>query len=267
MSGSPRITLLSDFGQRDGYVGAMKGVLTTRCAAAHLIDLTHEIAPGDVAGGAWALGQAARWFPAGTVHLAVVDPGVGTSRRALACRLDHQFFVAPDNGLLMHLLARAHEVRVHEIVRDELWNSPVSDVFHGRDVFAPVAAWLAGGGELGAVGPRIDPAMLAGPAPEAPVTDAAGRHGRIVHEDRFGNLISNLPLEPGEAMGWRVEIDGREIPFARTYADVPAGALLALVGSEGCVELACNGQSAAALLGAGVGHVLVLRPVAGADPA
>ena len=137
------VTLLSDFGTRDGYVGALKGSLLRRAPGARLIDVSHDIAPGAIASGAFVLAQAAPHFPSGTVHLAVVDPGVGSERRAIACEIGGHHYVAPDNGLLTLVLDLGGTVRAHLISRSELWNSEVSPVFHGRDIFAPVAAHLA----------------------------------------------------------------------------------------------------------------------------
>ena len=253
------VTLLSDFGTRDGYVGALKGSLLQRAPGARLIDLSHDIAPGAIASGAFVLAQAAPHFPSGTVHLAVVDPGVGSLRRAIACEIGGHHYVAPDNGLLTLVLDLGGTVRAHLISRSELWNSEVSPVFHGRDIFAPVAGHLAGGGRLAEVGPSIDPLTLVRlPEPEVRSLDAA-LVGEVVHVDRFGNLITNLRRQADERADMLVEAAGRTLQLRRAYVDVPQGELLALVGSSGRVEIACNGASAAKVLGAEVGAVVVLR--------
>ncbi|MEE9282436.1 MAG: SAM-dependent chlorinase/fluorinase [Myxococcota bacterium] len=254
------VTLLSDFGTRDGYVAALKGSLLRRAPDARLIDVTHEIAPGEIASGAFVLAQAAPHFPPGTVHLAVVDPGVGSDRRAIACEIDGQRFVAPDNGLLSRVLDGAQAIRAHEITKSELWNEPVSPVFHGRDIFAPVAGHLAAGGELEDVGGTIEPSSLVR-LPESEVRREDGAAvGQVVHVDRFGNLITNLKVDADGVEGVRVETAGRTVALRHTYADVPEGEIVALVGSSGRLEIACNGDSAARVLGASSGSVVVLRP-------
>ncbi len=262
---APVITLLSDFGTRDGYVGAMKGVLLSRCPAARLIDLSHEIEPGEIASGAWVLAQAAPHFPEGSVHLAVVDPGVGSERRALACEIDGRLYVAPDNGLLSGVLGKGRALRAHALTRSGTWSEPVSAVFHGRDVFAPVAAHLAGGGVLEDVGEPLDPDSLVRSASPGPRREHGALVGRVIHVDRFGNLITDLCLPEEDAGGFCVEIAGEaDLPVARCYSDVAEGELLALVGSEGYLEVACNRDSAARRMRARVGHVVVLRPRRGA---
>ena len=167
--------------------------------------------------------------------------------------------MAPDNGLLTLVLDLGGTVRAHLISRSELWNSEVSPVFHGRDIFAPVAGHHAGGGRLAEVGPSIDPLTLVRlPEPEVRSLDAA-LVGEVVHVDRFGNLITNLRRQAGERADMLVEAAGRTLQLRRAYVDVPQGELLALVGSSGRVEIACNGASAAQVLGAEVGSVVVLR--------
>jgi S-adenosylmethionine hydrolase len=254
------VALLSDFGTRDGYVGAMKGVLLSRCAGARIVDVTHEIPPGDVTAGAFALAQAAEWFPPGSVFLCVVDPGVGSQRRAIACAIGPRLYVAPDNGLLSRLLERGDAVSAHGLTRPELWLPSVSEVFHGRDLFAPVAAHLASGGALADVGPALSPASLVrAPWPE-PRLGADGGEGCVVYVDHFGNLISNLPVGAGaqEARGVAVVAD-REVPLRRTYADVAAGEPVALRGSSGLLEIALNLGNAAEALGARRGDVVTWR--------
>lgn len=257
------ITLLSDFGSRDGYVATLKASLLRRAPNARLIDVTHEIAPGAIRSACFVLAQVAPWFAQGTVHLAVVDPGVGTSRRALACEIDGQSYVAPDNGLLSRVLDRARHVVAHELTRVELWNEEPSAVFHGRDIFAPVAGHLAAGGRLDAVGDELDPSSLVRLVEPEVQRTADAAVGEIVHVDRFGNLITNLPATPPPSPADRVDAAGRTIAVGRTYSDVPRGELVALAGSSGWLEIACNGGSAASVLGADVGSVVVLRLLGG----
>jgi S-adenosylmethionine hydrolase len=254
----PTITLLTDFGLRDGYVAAVKGVLLSRCPEARLVDVSHEIRPGAIATAAFVLGQAAPYFPAGTVHLAVVDPGVGSARRAIACEVGDQRFVAPDNGLLSRVLD-AGPLRVHELREPELWRDEVSAVFHGRDLFGPVAAHLAAGGALERVGPPVDAATLVRLAWPEPTARDRELVARIVHVDRFGNLVTSLRLEGEASPACVVELAGRTIPVRRTYADVASGELLALRGSSGLLEVAANCASAAELLGVGPGDVVTWR--------
>uniref|UniRef100_A0A832MKH4 SAM-dependent chlorinase/fluorinase n=1 Tax=Eiseniibacteriota bacterium TaxID=2212470 RepID=A0A832MKH4_UNCEI len=259
------VTFLSDFGLEDWFVGVVHGVILTRCAEARVVDLTHAIAPGDVAHGAFVLEAAAPDFPPGTVHLAVVDPGVGTRRLPLAVRARGQWFVGPDNGLLeWALLDPGAEARALADARH--FRAPVSRTFHGRDVFAPVAAALAGGARFEELGPVVRaPVRLERPRPSL-------REGRLVGTvlfvDRFGNAITNLTGEdiaaafPGAGDdALEVEIFGRTVRgVSRAYGDSPVGTLVAILGSSGRLELAeVNGHAASRW---GIGprdHVVVRR--------
>ncbi|MBW3534055.1 MAG: SAM-dependent chlorinase/fluorinase [Gemmatimonadetes bacterium] len=242
---SPRVTLLTDFATRDGYVGAMKGVLATLAPDALLDDVGHDVPAGDVWSAAWALGRYWSRYPEGSVHLVVVDPGVGTGRRALAAEADGRLLVAPDNGVLTRVLSRASSWRCVE-ASDERWVAPRrSSTFHGRDVFAPAAGRLAAGLPLDELGPVVaDPVTL-----EEPEPSRAGGEGRgeVVYVDTFGNLVTNLPG------GWLDGVDGVEVgdrwvPPGVTYGAAPAGGLLALVNSDGLIEVALRDGSAAELL-------------------
>jgi hypothetical protein len=235
------ITLLTDFGTADGYVAEMKGALLRRAPAAVLVDVAHDLAPGDVVAAAYVLGRAWRAFPEGTVHLAVVDPGVGTPRRALAGKAGGQCFVAPDNGLLTPAL----EGRASDLVALEV-PAGASSTFHGRDVFAPAAARLAAGEPLAALGPPVvDPVFL----PPALLERRGGDLlGAVVHVDRFGTLITNLPgarLAPGAL----VRLGAYDLELRKTFADVAPGDPVAYVGSGGTVEIAVRGARADAALG------------------
>ncbi|HUJ57344.1 MAG TPA: SAM-dependent chlorinase/fluorinase [Kofleriaceae bacterium] len=239
------ITLTTDFGTRDGYVGAMKGVLARRAPGVQLVDLAHDVPRHDIAHGAWVLATAALEFPRGTIHLAVVDPGVGTARRGVIARASGQFFVGPDNGLFGYLdIERAWAIAA---------SRESSPTFHGRDVFAPAAASLARGHDpdTWALG---QPVALVGQLPWG--TRPAGE-GRVIHVDHYGNLITDLP---GEEAGEAVAIAGRRLPLARTYEDVAAGELLAYVGSMGTVEVAVREGRADGVLDAPRGTRIV--PVA-----
>lgn len=241
------ITLLTDFGTVDGYVGAMKGVLLSRAPDAHIVDLTHEIPPQDVITGAWALKEAAPWFPKGTIHLSVVDPGVGTSRQALMLKSkDGQLFVGPDNGLLS--LAVGEAVAGWLLDRPSWFCQPVSNTFHGRDIFASVAGHLAAG---------VAPDLLGSPVGRwvrldlpVPRRDQGQIIGQIARVDRFGNLITNVDQPMiGDLTGWDVSIGGIMVgPIRATFGDVQPGQWVAYLGSGGMLEIAVREGRAVDLL-------------------
>ena len=257
----PTVTLTTDFGWRDPYVAAMKGVLLRGCPDVRIIDLSHEIAARDVMEGALFLAAALPCFPAGTVHLAVIDPGVGTARRPIAAAAAGQTVVCPDNGLLT-LFARAHPLdEAREIVAPRPPHATlveVSATFHGRDVFAPAAARLACGEALSALGPALDaPEIVALDVPR-PRRDGVAIRGEVIHVDRFGNAISNIDRATlGETAVTEVRAGGRALGgLRRTYGDANEGEPLALFGSGGWLEIAVNGGSASAQLGLGRGDVI-----------
>ncbi len=231
------LTLLTDFGTADHYVAAVKGVVLGLAPGTTLVDVSHEVPPGDVAAGAWLLAAAAPWFPPGTVHLAVVDPGVGSARRILAAATPRAFLVGPDNGLLAPLLGPGVTVRAVE--RTDLFLPGPGATFHGRDRFAPVAAWLLRGEPFPALGPEVeDPVWLPG---EPPRREEGLLAGRVVQVDRFGNLVTDIPsgwLPPGRC---RVEVAGRTTERrAGHYAEIPPGEAALLPGSGGTLELAAR---------------------------
>lgn len=243
------VTLLTDFGAEQPFVGVMKGVLLAHCSRAQLVDLTHAIAPQHVADAAFWLQQAYRWFPAGSVHLAVVDPGVGTTRAALALRVGEHYFVGPDNGIFEGVLARADACECRVIDVDGLGLPLPSRTFHGRDVFAPVAGMLAAGLPFERVGPLAQPrpsTLL----PQATFDDAAA-DGEVVVIDHFGNLITNVELG-GRVAGRRVivEVAGRALPLVGAYAELSPGTCGAVTGSFGQIELVERNGSAARTLNA-----------------
>ncbi len=263
------VTLTTDFGTRDGYVGAMKGVLYTLGPALRVVDLTHDIPPGDIAAGARALGQAGPLFPAGTVHVAVVDPTVGSARAGLVVRCGEQLYVGPDNGLFTEVFLADPAGCAYGLVRPDLVRTPVSPTFHGRDVFAPVAAALASGRVRPEdVGPAARPLLLHRPPPQI---DAARASGVVLGADRFGNLATSLPfaaLPAALQTAFVVELAGRRVAGPLTcYADAPSGSLLALIDSRGFIEIAVRDGSADALLG-GVapGTPLTLTPAGAPAP-
>ncbi len=250
------LTLLTDFGTADYYVAAVKGVVLRLAPGTVIVDIGHEVPPGDVAAGAFLLAASVPWFPAGTVHLAVVDPGVGSGRRILAARLPGGFLVAPDNGLLTPLLGP--EAAVRAVERSDLFLPGPGATFHGRDRFAPVAAWLLRGEPFAALGPEVSDAVrLPG---EPPRRDAGLLAGRVLHVDRFGNLVTDIPsdwLPPGPC---RAEVDGHATGRrAGHYAELPPGEAAVLPGSLGTLELAARGADLAALWGVGPGARVRIR--------
>ena len=255
------ISIATDFGHRGPFVGTMKGVILQRLPQAKLVDLTHEAHVHWPAEAGFWLERAYRYFPAGTVHLAVVDPGVGTGRSALLAVGDGHAFLAPDNGLLAGVIERttAAVFRIEQAGLRAFGIEHLSATFHGRDLFAPLAAELAAGrvhpGQLGVQTRDFVPGLI-----EAPVRRSAEIRGLVITTDHFGNLITNIDehLLPvgGSCI---VRVAGRRVPFHRTYGDVPPGTLLALVNSFGVVEVAAAEHNAAALLGMGRGAPVVVE--------
>jgi hypothetical protein len=264
----PVIALLTDFGSRDHYAGAVKGAVLAVCPEATVVDITHELPRHDVAAGAFSLAAAHRAFPQGTVFVAVVDPGVGSARRALAIEAGGYRFVGPDNGIFTLILAEHPGARVREIRNARLVRPEVSNTFHARDVFAPVAAHLARGAALSEVGPAVrDPVALA----QASVRRVGKSEweAAVVDVDGFGNLTTNLSgtelaaiLETldGDPTRLVVVVEGVVLPLVRTYADVAEGEPCALIGSSGRLEIAVHRDSAARLLGAPKGAPVRLKP-------
>jgi S-adenosylmethionine hydrolase len=245
----PVIALLSDFGSRDHYVGTMKGVLLGICPDITLVDITHEIAPHDVLDGALELAAAYRFFPAGTIFLAVVDPGVGSVRRGIAADLGDYKFVSPDNGLLTAVIRETPPKKVVELTERRYARPTVSRTFEGRDRFAPAAAWLAKGIQLAALGRNV-PEIQQLDIPQAVVDDGEIR-GAVLRIDRFGNLVTNLDRKTVERFA-SVQIVAGGAPVGRlvaTYADIQPGEVCALFGSTDHLELAANSGSAADALG------------------
>ena len=254
------ITLTTDFGTQDYYVGAMKGVVLAIDPRVHLVDLTHELPAQDVLAAAFVLRHAARPFPSDTIHLAVVDPGVGSARRPLVVFDQRHYWVGPDNGLFSFALEASH-CEVYVIENAALTGGQVSRTFHGRDIFAPVAAHLAAGVPLDEVGPAVeDPVRLEDVRPKC---GEDGVEGRVIHVDRFGNLITNIAAEMVEHRGGEIGVQlGADVVIekvSQTYADVKWGAVLALVGSAGLLEISVNGGSAAESLGVGRGEQVGVR--------
>lgn len=256
----PVISITTDFGEKDGFVGTMKGVIWQICPEAQIADITHQVPPQDILTGAIALWRAAPFFPPGSVHIAVVDPGVGTQRRPMAGQIGQQYVVGPDNGLFTPLIVDAENagqiVRCVHLDKPEYWLPAVSHTFHGRDIFAPVGAHLARGVPLEALGTPLDaPLRLALPTAER---TAQGWRAHITVIDVFGNLTTDLP---GAALEGRrdvtLQLCGRQVEgIVDSYGHRQPGELVALVDSEGFVEVAVVNGSAARLLGAQLGDVV-----------
>jgi S-adenosyl-L-methionine hydrolase (adenosine-forming) len=271
---APLITLTTDFGLEDNFVGVMKGVIVGIAPAARVVDLTHGVPPQDVATGAFSLATAFDMFPPGTIHLAIVDPGVGSERRAMALAAGGYVWVAPDNGLLGYALAALAEAgrlgggwdegwwhlgpdaQAVELTEPRYWRQPVSRTFHGRDVFAPVAAHLANGVPLAALGRPLDRVQALALSRPEPTAD--GWRGAVIAVDRFGNLLSNLAIRELGGEDWEVEIAGQQIEaLSPSYAAMRD--LGAILGSAGYLEVAVRNGNAASQLGAAVGTPLSVR--------
>lgn len=247
----PLVGVLTDFGQEDGYVASMKAALLNRCRDAVLIDISHSIEPGDIRRGSWVLGTCAADFPPESWFLAVVDPGVGTNRRAIATQIGSHTFVLPDNGLISHTLARLGPPRsLHRIDPAAcLPEQPISPTFHGRDLFAPVLGMLASGLiPIDRLGPSLDyPILLDLPVPSL---SKDGAEGSVDAIDRFGNLITNIPEQWAKELARHtcsVRIAGLRLPIVSTFGDVPVQTGLAYWGSSGFLEIALNQGNAASV--------------------
>jgi S-adenosylmethionine hydrolase len=250
----PVIALLSDFGTRDHYAGTMKGVILGICPEATLVDITHDVPAHDVLDGALQLAASYKYFPAGTVFLVVVDPGVGSARRGIAVEAGDYRFVAPDNGVLTMVLRETPPRRVVEVSERRFARPTVTRTFEGRDRFAPAAAWLAKGTQLSAFGRTVpEYHRLEIPAVEA---SADALRGQVLTVDRFGNLITNLDRRTFDAFAKQapIQILAAGNPVARlvsTYSEIAAGEVCALFGSSDHLELAAHAASAAERLGLG----------------
>jgi len=256
----PTISLSTDFGLKDGFVGTLKGVIWSICPLAQIADISHSITPQNVLEGAFALWRAYPFFPPGAVHLAVVDPGVGTPRRPLAARLGAHFFVGPDNGLFTPMLLDAEKngwpVEIVHLTNADYFLAEVSHTFHGRDIFAPVAAHLANGVPLANFGPAIsDPARLSMTQPEK---TPSGWRAHITGVDVFGNLATDLPAAAlAGHPGLLFRLRGHEVRgLVASYGHKASGELIALIDSENQLELAVVNGSAAQFTGAQVSDVV-----------
>jgi S-adenosyl-L-methionine hydrolase (adenosine-forming) len=256
----PTVTLTTDFGTNDHFVGALKGVILEIVPEAQIVDISHAVQPFDVLDGALTISQAYSYFPSSTVHLVVVDPGVGTARRPIIAVSDKYYFVAPDNGVLSLVYAQEERMHVRHISSDHYFLQPVSNTFHARDIFAPVAAYLAKQVDSHKFGDEIqDFTRFAAPKPK--VVDGNRMRAVILKVDRFGNLITNItPKDAPMLFGadpapFKLVVGNREITEIRTiYAEGAAGEVFGIMGSMGFLEIAANRGNAAQITGAGKGN-------------
>ncbi len=257
----PILTLTSDFGRDGPYVAAMKGVVLGLAPDVAIVDVSHAIAPQNVLEGAFVLAGLADVFPPGTVHLAVVDPGVGTDRRLVAVSVAEQWFVAPDNGLLGGVVLGREVAGIWEITNPALWRSRISSTFHGRDILAPTAAHLLLGRSPDDLGPKRH--RLVTLTNFQPRHDEHGLVGEVIYKDAFGNLVTNVSvsrLGSDSPESWIVELAGETIDgLCRTYGDKPPGSVVALAGSCGWIEIAIVNGDAARSLTAGPGTTVWFR--------
>jgi S-adenosylmethionine hydrolase len=255
------ITLITDFGLQDGHVGAMKGVMHTIAPQACLIDISHQIPPQDIQSGGFVLMTAFPFWPPGTIHMIVVDPGVGTGRRAVAVRTASGIFVAPDNGVLSYALTRAPALEAVSLTNSNYWRHPVSPVFHGRDIFGPAAAHLAVGVPLEELGEALPVEDLVCMDVPTPVRHTDGRiTAHIQHIDTFGNCTTNVPGDWVLAReSWQIAVGNRAIErIDHTFGDVAEGELVAVVDSTDFVAIAVRNGSAAKTLGLTIGSPVTL---------
>ena len=255
------ITLMTDFGTSDHYVGVMKGVMLNINPQAQIVDITHTIPAQDVHGAAFLIDSAYRYFPTGTIHVIVVDPGVGSERRAIVCQTETAYFVCPDNGILTHILHNEKPVHTVAVENSTYFLPQVSNTFHGRDIFAPVAAHLSRGVSIGKLGSLIkQPVQL--PIPKPQVTDKA-IIGQVIWIDSFGNLVTNISHEILESLEGRdnvvIRAGGAEIDcLNRSYAESAVGEVLAIVGSFNRLEISINQGNAAQVLGLNRGDTITI---------
>ncbi|MBS3809264.1 MAG: SAM-dependent chlorinase/fluorinase [Desulfobacterales bacterium] len=257
----PVISLLTDFGLSDSYAGIMKGVIASLCPDARVIDITHQVAPGDIYGAAYALSSACPYFPKDTIHVTVVDPGVGSGRRIIAVRTGAGIFLAPDNGVLSMVADKYRVSAAYSVENRDIFIHPVSKTFHGRDIFAPVAAYLACKMDMAELGPAVsEKSLVRLDYAQRPELDEKGRLcGSVIAVDRFGNLITNIGREDIEEAFGAGRADGQEDicinagdriirGISESYSSVPEGALLAIIGSTGRLEISVNAGNAASQL-------------------
>lgn len=257
------ITLTTDFGTRDPYVGAVKGAILTVNPSVSIVDITHEIGPGDLIQAAFTIKEIYPYFPKGTIHVAVIDPGVGGPRRPMAAKVKGHVFVGPDNGIFWKVMEEGGIYKAYHLTEEAFFLPNISSTFHGRDVFAPVAGHISKGVPLERLGRPISnpvPLRMDGPRKEGGVL-----LGEVVRVDHFGNIITNITLEDlrsfaAETEAIRIEVGSIRLEGTkRTYCDAPQGAPLALFGSSGLLEIAVNRGSACQMAGIRPGERSLIR--------
>jgi S-adenosyl-L-methionine hydrolase (adenosine-forming) len=256
---NPIITLTTDFGLNDHFIGAVKGVILSIIPEATIVDISHSVQAFDVLDGALTVSQAYSYFPVGTIHIVVVDPGVGTERRPIVASSERNFFVAPDNGVLSMIYEREQRIWVRHVTAEHYFLQPRSNTFHARDVFAPIAAYLAKGVDPEKMGEEIDDYVkFSSPKPK-PINETTLR-GVVLKVDRFGNLVTNITpqdapmLFEAEPPPFKILVGKQEITSMHTlYADAHPGELFGILGSMGYLEIAANRASAQQLIGSGKG--------------
>lgn len=259
MANRPIITLTTDFGTNDHFVGTMKGVILDIVPEAQIVDICHSVQAFDVLDGALTISQAYSYFPTRTVHLVVVDPGVGTARRPILASSDKYHFIAPDNGVLSLVYAREERMHVRHITSDHYFLQPISNTFHARDIFAPVAAYLAKEVDTQKFGEEVEEYVrFSAPKPKAVETNRL--RGVVLKVDRFGNLVTNITPQDAPALfaagakGFRILVGSHEISeMHAVYAEGAPGEVFGILGSMGFLEVAANRGAAAQLTGAGKG--------------
>ena len=252
----PLLSLLTDFGLMDPFVAEMKAIILSICPEVRIIDITHQVEKFDIRMGAFLLAGAAPYFPGGTVHLGVVDPGVGSERRPIVIQTNRSIFVGPDNGLLIPAAQFESILHVYELTNRSMMLGDVSTTFHGRDIFAPAAAHLASGYSPKDCGPEITD-YVGSPYPQ-PTLEATTAKGEVLHIDRFGNIVTSFSRADLSRMNWKLgheislSLNRRRVSarFVRTYSDLGVNEFGILVGSHGFLEVACRQQSAARRIGA-----------------
>jgi len=264
MTFKPIITLLTDFGLRDSYVAEMKAVILSICPEANIIDISHEVRKYDVRMGAYLLARASRYFPKGTIHVAIVDPGVGSERRAIIIESERALYVGPDNGILMMAAEMDGIKHVYQITNEKYMLKTISKTFHGRDVFSPVAAHLARGVPLSEFGPEIkDPIK---PSYTKPKILNKTIEGEVIHIDDFGNIITNITAEnlkeigimEGDIIKVKIGEKTMKLKLCTSYAEVPPNQPLTIIGSGETLEISINQGNAAKTLQTNVGDKVIL---------
>lgn len=259
MANRPIVTLTTDFGLNDHFVGAIKGVILNIEPAAEIVDICHAVQPFDVLDGALSIAEAYAYFPTGTTHLVVVDPGVGSARRPILASTEKYYFVAPDNGVLSLIYAREERLRVRHITAEHYFVQPVSNTFHARDIFAPVAAYLAKGVDSAKFGDEVSDYVRFNPPKPKPVDEKTLR-GVVLKVDRFGNLITNFTPQDVPSLfqptppPFKIKVGKCEVTEIHTnYAEGLPNQAFAILGSMGYLEIAANRGAAAQLAGSGKG--------------